>query len=48
MGYRNGFHPAGSTKINSLTSTPASNASTPNANSTADTDDGKTPHEHPA
>ncbi|HEY9468232.1 MAG TPA: DUF222 domain-containing protein [Propionibacteriaceae bacterium] len=37
-GYLNGSHPAGSTKINNPTSTPASDASTPNNNSTAATD----------
>jgi uncharacterized protein DUF222 len=46
----NGSRPNGSTKINNPTSTIASNASTPNANSTTTTDtaDGKTPHDHPA
>ena len=49
-GYPNGSHHGGSIKINSPTSMPASNASTPNANSTTTTDtaDGKTPHDHPA
>jgi hypothetical protein len=42
-GYPNGSHHDGSTNINNPTSTPASNASTPNANSTTTTDDDERP-----
>ena len=48
-GYPNGSHPDGSTKINNPTSTPASNASKPNANceDEAGDDSGKPlQHEH--
>jgi hypothetical protein len=48
-GYPNGSHPDGSTNINNPTSTPASNAYTPNANCQDEAgDDGSKPlqHEH--
>ena len=41
---RNGSHPAGSTKINNPTSTPASDASTPNGDLTAIDDEHPQPH----
>jgi len=42
-GFRNGSHPDGSTNINNPTPTPASNEYTPNANSTATTNDDERP-----
>jgi hypothetical protein len=45
-GYPNGSRPAGSTKINDPTSTPASDASTPNNDSTAATNSDEHPPPH--